>query len=398
MRYFRNKKNMWIFCSIVLVNISCLSGCMSVTKGEQEKNSSWESQIEALKNDAPGKEGGRIEGQASEEITFQAEVKIPSDMQEYKVTKLRMKRHRYDRERVKKAWEEYCKGQKVIKEHNRSDTDEYLENGEEEQSYEMEFADGTSVMIRDSRILVSNGEKTDKRNALISLSEYGNSFGLEYASQRDLDFISVKEADKIIRDLYKKCGIDNILEYKEYYTAGIEELEKAKEALGEEYEKWTAPELKNPEVTKEDEMYWFAYYQGYEEIPFVTYSMKEEETKSGITSGVEHNLHVCYGRDGIVNFDGVPSYKVEQCLEKEDILSLGEISDLFVQEKNKDILTVDLRVNGIELAYLPVLVDGSNFIYETVPLWCVLYERYDETFKHDVEEYVIYDARDGRRL
>ena len=173
MRYFRNKKNMWIFCSIVLVNISCLSGCMSVTKGKQEKNSSWESQIEALKNDAPGKEGGRIEGQASEEITFQAEVKIPSNMQEYKVTKLRLKRNRYDREQVKKAWKEYCKGQKVIKENNRTNTESYLENGEEEESYTILFADGTDVMIRDSHILVSNEKKMEKRHAMISLSGLG---------------------------------------------------------------------------------------------------------------------------------------------------------------------------------------------------------------------------------
>lgn len=374
----------------MLFTITGLSGCMSL---EDDKNRETSDVSQVLYEDTPENLPEHIAYKVTDDISVDAEIHFPDSYKQYAIPNIQLRRHLFEVKDVVDQWGNYCnetwKGKEKV-------SDDLLENGEPLQSLNATYANGGRCHTRSSYFSYC-GNYLEKGISLIGQPNYQTRNGLEYATNEDLSFATVQEAEQQIRDMMENLGIQNVLEERTQYTATMEGLQKAADAYGDQYQSYMSDTcgVENTKIEKKDELYQFIFSQGYDGIPYLEYPVAEEESGT-IYSYSYGNIDVWYGQKGIDFFETMGVFDfVKKEETAQTLLAPGKILDLFFDEKQQQLDNEKLKVIAIKLEYLPKLKDGQTLLFEAVPVWCILYEETPEDFDTAVR-CAVYEAVDGR--
>ena len=388
----KRRKYKYILC--VCMIICTLAGCKSVEK-ERTTADTWEETLTCLKEEAPEQLGKQLKTKVSDKISIDAPIMIPNTMKEYMVSDITVTRHMFDYEFVAEYWKSCLKELEIEEEVSRT-SDDLLEDGSNPKLHNVVYKDGSYISSREHTFSMSREDMLEKRSAIIAPLGLGSNYGLEYATQEDLDFKTIEEADKELREMLETFGVTNLVEENICYAASVENLKKAADAQEEECtHRMKVMEITDTSISKEDEMYWFEYMQGYNEIPFVRYGVEESVTGS-FWGRIEDGICICYGAGGIASIEAGNFYDFKEAKEEKEIWTVGAILEKFVKQKESDLNAKKVKVTSIELSYLPIVSNEEKMEFDCVPVWAVVYKEWNEESSLESESVVIYSARDGK--
>lgn len=387
------KRKHWSIVCICMV-ICVITSCKSVEK-ERTTVDTWDKILLELKEQTPDEVEKELKQKVSNKISLDAEIMIPDTVKEYMVSDITVTRHLLDYEFIAEYWKSYL-DELEIEEEVSGIADESIEDDRKLNVHNVVYKNGSYITSREHYFSMAREDILKKRTAIIAPLGYEDDRGLEYATKEDLDFKTIEEVDKELREMLTTFGVTNLVRENICYTASVENLKKAAEAQGEEYtNQMELIGLTDTSITKEDEMYWLEYLQGYNEIPFIRYTVEESVTGT-FWGKVSNSIYVCYGAEGIASITSGNFYDFKEEKEEKEIWSVGAVLEKFIEQKESDLKTKKVKVTSVELSYLPIVSQGDKLEFDCVPVWAVAYKERTKENSLYTENVVIYDARDGK--
>lgn len=367
-----------------------LSACMPL---EREANNQTNEKAKILSEDTPINLPEHISYQVSDHISVDAQISYPKSHKDYTLDRILLKRQLFQLKDIVKIWGD-CNQSKWTGKQKVSDVT--LENGEKTYQYYAKYKKDQEF-IGNSVYFLYNSHDLEKGTALIGQANYRTVNGLSFATNTNLDFKTIDEAEKDIKSKIKQFGINDILEDRIQYTVTLQGLKKAAAARGDSYKDYMEScDLNNITLEKNDEMYQFIYRQGFKEIPFMPYPVSSAETEN-IYSDIESGIYVLYGQKGISFFQASNMYDFHGTKGTETILAPGKLLDIFCSDQEKNLINQHLIVKEIKIAYLPKLKDRNQLLFEATPVWCFVYEMEQKDTDEPYIDVAIYDALNGRK-
>lgn len=371
--------------------IFCLSGCMELEESREQvvmddaTKCLYEETAEGLPE--------HLTAQLSDKVELDADIIYPEQFSNYEISEIQLKRHIFQVEDVANVFSKYMnsKWEGEIKE-----SEDLLENGKTVQRLNAKYENGADCFAK-SFCLWFDGNFLEKGSSLIGYDDYLTQQGLEYATQEDLDFKSVADAEKDIRSVLDELGIPDVMDTYMEYTATEEGLKKAASSYGSDLADYLVGlEIENVKVEKNDEMYQFVFRQGKHGIAYTGDAVLGEETGS-IWSSLCSDINVRYGENGIDRMDVGNIYEYIEDGEKVKILEPGKVLDQFLTDKERDLNVNSVSIKYIAIEYLPYVEDGKQMVFKAVPVWKIAYEEIREGMDSANTLVAFYNGQTGRK-
>lgn len=381
-----------ILCALTaLLAAGCNPMDDSVQSGTQS-DEGWQKELDALGELKPGGLPDRLKLKVSDQLSFDAQIGISQNLEEYQVPTLSVTRHLFD---PKADMDKLLDFFQVtdIRERTYTNKEDFLENGKEIYVDNVELDDEGSLQVRDLYLIVRF--PTDVYYFADFRHRYKDPLFTLLRENEELDFDTIEGAKAAAQDFFDRMGID-VMEPR-VYAASQQTLED----IALQNRERMAPVMSEEELdemfplgfTKEQEAYYMIYRQGYQGVPYMAV-----ESDYSLTNADMQTMCYCnfiYSASGICEIDTHCMYDIEQVQEEEEILSLREILQQYI-DLYKDNPQSRL-VSGVDLEYLLVMTDRQSLTFEAKPVWHINAQR-SLTEEEQMPERVIFDAVTGELL
>ena len=384
---------------LVILSIICLlAGCMSVEVSQNDLTG-MDSVLEQLSAEEPGKLPEHISETLEEDIIVDADVCYAQSLEEYKVNTFTLKRHLFDVDQVVEFWKNY-EGEKTVVEGEKTVANDVLEDGKERMAWNVVYSDGTECSTREMHFFYRNEYLEKDHNVIMYASEL-DTRNLKYTSKKDLDFKSMESVEEEAKSIVNRFGITDIMEPCVKYSVSMEDLQNVFDSYGDQIsnkmKEWGFEE-EDKIIDQNDEMYRFAFYQGYYGIPLIQYPVAGENTGTFYSEFIDP-IALSYGRQGMASFSVGHVYDFHEEKDKIDILLLSQIFEKFYNKiKMSDLRGPEHRfiIKKISLQYLPKVENPEELLFRVTPVWCVQYVLEEtQNGREAANRAVVYDAVTG---
>lgn len=409
-----NSMKKWImFLCTVALGFS-LAACAPMDPVEKEHtqvqqngsgSADWKKEIEELKKMKPAELPEHLTLMVSENFQIDADFEISDELESYQVPDLEIRLHLFHMD------EDFDKllqlaGITQTGEITSKKTDESLPNGQVGNMKHLQMEHKNWIQLRDSRFMINRYQDTVYRTIGVPSvytrweSPRGELCGSVFEEGKELSFLSVSDAKKQVDALLEGMGVEHFPEMKSY-ACTQEALQEQMDQIIEESRlsgrEQSEIDAMVQTVTPADEGYCIEAEQGYHGIPYYIEPVDPSVTNYPEMLGTKLTFLVT--EKGIINANVMDLYDCMNIKEDEDILPAGEMLDTFIGLHNDTIGQTPVTVKHMGLAYLPVMKDKKNMVFNAVPVYYVLYDQYGEVSSDfAIRECGLFDARTGEQL
>lgn len=373
-----------------------------MTANEEEVDE-FKSLVAELKEVQPNRADSHIVLEGTNSFCIDAEIHISEELESYSLGNLTMYRQVFkdeDKESIMQMIiEEFAWGEELLEKASYRVKDEMFENGELETALSLFIDEYKSVIVQSRGISVSNGSLGERYRGWgigieNEIQEDPDYYKLLTETNEELEFASMQTITTNINALMQKLGIEYQCE-SEVYSFSLNQLEnriandkKFYEDIGLTYDDNQA------NVGKHEEAYCVILLQGANGVPLFPHEMSPGVTNSTFVGSLSS---VLYSAKGIEDINIRNLYDIETEGEKQCIYSLGEILEIYYNERAKETAAKE-KIIKIGLYYLPVCVDEEQLKFEAKPIWYILSDVEYGTLNNTFREWTVYDAVTGEEL
>lgn len=380
----------------IMAGLLLLSGCNPMSR-EVVQEDGWAEVLDELKTGTPDQIESHITADVSESLTIDADISGIDGLNAYELENIKMERHLF-KSNKEEILQLVLEEMPIVNptEPAERQTDYYLENGEEEISLGVDSEEEVGfVQVRDSYMVGTTEEYWQLYEGLNAFDVYtykgyrelsdpalAGHFG-ELESDRDLEFLSLEEAEQYLVEFLKKTGVEMDCNIK-IFSASEEVLQK----IAEEEEA-------DLSFQKENEAYWILFPQSYKGVPFISATVPASVSNSSY--GVHQDNYLLLTEKGILDFGVRNVFDIDGTESPQPIISVGEVLEKVVQRHEQTAKeNVKERVVEVELCYLPVWDGGTSMSFTAKPVWYVRSVVIEDNWEGVSE--TIYDAVTGDEI
>lgn len=217
----------------IMAGLLLLSGCNPMSR-EVVQEDGWAEVLDELKTGTPDQIESHITADVSESLTIDADISGIDGLNAYELENIKMERHLF-KSNKEEILQLVLEEMPIVNptEPAERQTDYYLENGEEEISLGVDSEEEVGfVQVRDSYMVGTTEEYWQLYEGLNAFDVYtykgyrelsdpalAGHFG-ELESDRDLEFLSLEEAEQYLVEFFKKNRCGDGLQYKNIFCIG----------------------------------------------------------------------------------------------------------------------------------------------------------------------------------
>jgi hypothetical protein len=199
-----------------------------------------------------------------------------------------------------------------------------------------------------------------------NVQKYGYGLNSDYASRKNLDFLSFEDSLTDIKRILNKAGMPQF-DIDETYSLDLETMRS-------HYKMYLNNELveddkKNLKLSKDDEIYIFSLRQLVDNIPIVNKNCQMPDGAKNSAWGNSMpatSINLAYDKTGITRISAFNILKIMDEAENNSLINIYEALNTLIESYSLTILEDDVSIVSGELCYLSIPKDD---MLELVPGW-----------------------------
>lgn len=398
------KKLIILFFLSTMLLVAC-----NPTEIEVSDSSDWELQLAMIKDKKVFELPDKLDAKVTDGLVIDADILVSKEKNRNEASELVLTRHIYTDKEIQENMISLIEASSFnyteMKKRVKSSVDEWsaFETEIERTRYDLELDTYNGICSTANGFMLTTIDSA----RVVDLVQYPfekRAVQFSYEEKQELDFGKWEEAWKSIQNVLKECDVE-LLTDMHCYTLDLENLQNNLEKYHAEgadfYFQNTGEEAK---YTKEDEVYFFQFQQGYNGIPICKYQLDQILEKQDFGYGVYSNGYAMYSGKGLIYISTSNLFDIEDVEKSQRIVPLSDILEKSVSYL-KTLATGDtsIEVKEISLCYLPTLKDAEKMEFQAIPVWVVAYIQTsafvgETEVTVDYSKYDVFNAFSGERI